>query len=187
MISWAGGSSSCKHRRVRPRPLASLKTGIMIETSGTTQMERNNLAFYDRQAAQWWDETATIFPLSKLNPLRFQFFDRYVPDWHGLQVLDVGCGGGYTCEFLAQRGAVVTGLDQSAACIATAQQHARQMVLARRSSCRLQAIASISSPVSMCWSMCRVCPPPLWKLAVCSNLVAYFCSTPSTALGSLAC
>ncbi|MGF1459707.1 MAG: bifunctional 2-polyprenyl-6-hydroxyphenol methylase/3-demethylubiquinol 3-O-methyltransferase UbiG [Leptolyngbyaceae cyanobacterium] len=89
-------------------------------------MPRNNLAFYDQQAAQWWQETATIFPLSRLNPLRFQYFDRFVPDWQRLTVLDVGCGGGYTCEFLAQRGAIVTGLDQSAACIYAAKAHARQ-------------------------------------------------------------
>jgi 2-polyprenyl-6-hydroxyphenyl methylase/3-demethylubiquinone-9 3-methyltransferase len=87
-------------------------------------MQRNNLAFYDQQAPQWWNETATIFPLSKLNPLRFQYFDQFVSDWRGLQVLDVGCGGGYTCEFLAQRGAIVTGIDPSTACIEAAQAHA---------------------------------------------------------------
>lgn len=87
-------------------------------------MERNNLAFYDQQAGQWWNETATIFPLSKLNPLRFQYFDRIIPNWQGLKVLDVGCGGGYTCEFLAQRGAKVTGIDPSAACIEAAKSHA---------------------------------------------------------------
>ncbi|MEM9808525.1 MAG: bifunctional 2-polyprenyl-6-hydroxyphenol methylase/3-demethylubiquinol 3-O-methyltransferase UbiG, partial [Cyanobacteria bacterium P01_D01_bin.56] len=92
-------------------------------------MERNNLAFYDQQATQWWSETATIFPLSKLNPLRFEYFDRVIPDWQGLKVLDVGCGGGYTCEFLAQRGAVVTGIDQSAACIEVAKDHSKQMGL----------------------------------------------------------
>lgn len=88
-------------------------------------MQRNNLAFYDQQATQWWDETATIFPLSKLNPLRFQYFDRFVSSWSGLKVLDIGCGGGYTCEFLAKRNAVVTGLDQSQACIEAAIAHAK--------------------------------------------------------------
>ncbi|MEA5466596.1 bifunctional 2-polyprenyl-6-hydroxyphenol methylase/3-demethylubiquinol 3-O-methyltransferase UbiG [Leptothoe sp. PORK10 BA2] len=92
-------------------------------------MERNNLAFYDQQAAQWWSETATIFPLSKMNPLRFEYFDRAIPEWDGLRVLDVGCGGGYTCEFLAQRGAVVTGIDQSAACIQVAKDHGAAMGL----------------------------------------------------------
>lgn len=92
-------------------------------------MERNNLAFYDQQAVQWWSETATIFPLSKLNPLRFEYFDRFIPNWQGLKVLDVGCGGGYTCEFLAQRGARVTGMDPSAACIEVAKSHAEEMGL----------------------------------------------------------
>lgn len=92
-------------------------------------MERNNLAFYDQQAVQWWSETATIFPLSKLNLLRFEYFDRFIPNWQGLRVLDVGCGGGYTCEFLAQRGARVTGMDPSAACIEVAKSHAEEMGL----------------------------------------------------------
>lgn len=87
---------------------------------------RNDLAFYDQQAARWWDETAPIYPLNFLNPLRFQYFDRHVPRWQGLHVLDVGCGGGYTCEFLARRGAQVTGVDQSWACIQAAQAHAQQ-------------------------------------------------------------
>ncbi|NEQ50699.1 MAG: 3-demethylubiquinone-9 3-O-methyltransferase [Leptolyngbya sp. SIO3F4] len=92
-------------------------------------MERNNLAFYDQQAAQWWSETATIFALNKLNPLRFEYFDRVISDWRGLKVLDVGCGGGYTCEFLAHRGAIVTGIDQSAACIEAAKEHSAAMGL----------------------------------------------------------
>ncbi|MBD2111012.1 MULTISPECIES: bifunctional 2-polyprenyl-6-hydroxyphenol methylase/3-demethylubiquinol 3-O-methyltransferase UbiG [Cyanophyceae] len=86
--------------------------------------QRNNLAFYDQQAARWWDETATIAPLNRLNPLRFEYFDRVIPHWKGLRVLDVGCGGGFTCEFLAHQGAQVWGLDQSASCIAAAQAHA---------------------------------------------------------------
>jgi 2-polyprenyl-6-hydroxyphenyl methylase/3-demethylubiquinone-9 3-methyltransferase len=123
-------------------------------------MQRNNLAFYDQQAAQWWDEAATVYPLRRLNPLRFQYFDRYISKgwhggnefeawelsshdsnslpvetqdrstWAGLSVLDVGCGGGYTCEFLTQRGATVWGIDQSAACIEAARAHAQAENLA---------------------------------------------------------
>jgi 2-polyprenyl-6-hydroxyphenyl methylase/3-demethylubiquinone-9 3-methyltransferase len=89
-------------------------------------MIRNNLAFYDQQAPHWWDEQATIAPLKRLNPLRFEYFDRVVPGWAGLTVLDVGCGGGFTCEFLARRGAQVWGIDLSAACINVAKIHAAQ-------------------------------------------------------------
>ena len=87
-------------------------------------MKRNNLSYYDQWATEWWKEGATVAPLNRLNPLRFQFFDRYIQDWHSLNVLDVGCGGGFTCEFLASRGAQVTGVDQSAACVQAASQHA---------------------------------------------------------------
>ncbi len=88
-------------------------------------MKKNDLEFYDRSADEWWDQTSKIFALSYLNRPRFQFFDRYLPDWRDMKVLDVGCGGGFTCEFLAERGAIVAGLDQSHKCIVAAQAHAR--------------------------------------------------------------
>ena len=92
-------------------------------------MIRNNLFFYDQQAAEWWQADATIAPLNRLNPLRFQYFDQLIPDWRRLKVLDVGCGGGFTCEFLAQRGAEVWGTDQSSACIEAAETHAHESKL----------------------------------------------------------
>ncbi len=92
-------------------------------------MQRNNLFYYDQWAHQWWQDSATVAPLNRLNPLRFQFFDQYVPTWEGLKVLDVGCGGGFTCEFLAARGAHVVGIDQSASCIEAAKQHAAEVKL----------------------------------------------------------
>ena len=86
--------------------------------------QANDLAFYDLSADQWWSETAKIYALHHLNAPRFAYFDRYISNWQGLSVLDVGCGGGFSCEFLAQRGAIVSGIDQSRNCIAKAQEHA---------------------------------------------------------------
>jgi 2-polyprenyl-6-hydroxyphenyl methylase/3-demethylubiquinone-9 3-methyltransferase len=87
-------------------------------------VKKNDLEFYDRSAARWWQPDAKIYALHHLNPLRFQYFDRYLTNWQGLKVLDVGCGGGFSGEFLAARGAQVFGIDQSQSCITAAKAHA---------------------------------------------------------------
>lgn len=87
-------------------------------------MKKNDLEFYDRNASQWWQTNAKIYALYHLNPPRFRFFDRYISNWQGLKVLDVGCGGGFSCEFMAARGVCVSGVDQSQKCIDVAIQHA---------------------------------------------------------------
>jgi 2-polyprenyl-6-hydroxyphenyl methylase / 3-demethylubiquinone-9 3-methyltransferase len=81
---------------------------------------------YEEQARTWWAEGSKMTALRSFNPPRFEFFDRYVPTWDGVRVLDVGCGGGFTAEFLASRGASMVGIDPSAALIDTAREHARQ-------------------------------------------------------------
>ncbi len=91
---------------------------------------KNDLDFYNREAKRWWDSTAEIHTLNQMNPIRFQYFDTIISNWSGVRVLDVGCGGGYTCEYLARRGAIATGIDQSAPCIEAAQRHAHDECLA---------------------------------------------------------
>jgi 2-polyprenyl-6-hydroxyphenyl methylase/3-demethylubiquinone-9 3-methyltransferase len=86
----------------------------------------NDLDLYDREAGNWWVPGSALSVLQSMNPPRFEFFDRFVQDWNGKKVLDVGCGGGFTCEFMARRGAQVTGIDRSALSIAAAAEHARQ-------------------------------------------------------------
>lgn len=88
-------------------------------------MKKNDLEFYDLSAESWWSPQAKIFALYHLNLPRFDFFCRYVSQWQDLKVLDVGCGGGFTCEFMAQKGAIVSGIDQSQKCIIKAQEHSR--------------------------------------------------------------
>ena len=86
--------------------------------------KRNDLQFYDQSAECWWHPDTKIYALHSLNAPRFSYFDRFIHNWQGCKVLDVGCGGGFSCEFLAARGAVVSGVDQSQACIDAARTHA---------------------------------------------------------------
>lgn len=86
-------------------------------------MKRNDLEFYDLSANQWWDKNSKIYALYYLNQPRFQFFNRYISQWQGLKVLDVGCGGGFSCEFMAKKGTITYGIDSSVKCIEAAQRH----------------------------------------------------------------
>ncbi len=78
------------------------------------------------QAEDWWDGPVRgLRQLRKLVPARFAYFDRIVPDWRGLDVLDLGCGGGFMAEPLARRGAAVIGVDPCPQAVAAAARHAR--------------------------------------------------------------
>lgn len=86
----------------------------------------NNLDQYNKFGTSWWQKDGPFYVLNSMNQPRFEFFDRYISDWKGLKVLDVGCGGGFTCEFMAKRGAQVSGVDISDVSIATAKSHAAE-------------------------------------------------------------
>jgi 2-polyprenyl-6-hydroxyphenyl methylase/3-demethylubiquinone-9 3-methyltransferase len=89
-------------------------------------MKRNDLEYYDLNADKWWKEGEALYLSNHLNKSRFEFFESYVPNWKGIKVLDIGCGGGLACEFLAKRGANVSGIDLSLNSIKAAQEHAKK-------------------------------------------------------------
>lgn len=85
---------------------------------------RNNLAIYDEVAASWWsDDIRWVRTLKNLVPGRLAWFDRHA-DWAGKTVLDLGCAGGFMAEALAEKGAIVTGIDPAAQAIDAARAHA---------------------------------------------------------------
>ena len=61
-------------------------------------------------ADQWWDPNGKFKPLHLINPLRTSYIEKKV-DIRGLEILDIGCGGGILSELLSRKGANVTAID----------------------------------------------------------------------------
>ena len=93
------------------------------------------VARFSAQAAHWWDPNGPFRPLHNFNPARLAYIrDRLCSHYrrdarapvplHGLQLLDIGCGGGLVCEPMRRLGAAVIGADASGANIGAASAHA---------------------------------------------------------------
>ncbi len=80
---------------------------------------------FNQLAHKWWDPNGEFRPLHEINPLRLNYIEERAP-LYGLNVLDVGCGGGILSEGMAFRGARVTGIDLAADALQVARDHAAQ-------------------------------------------------------------
>lgn len=81
---------------------------------------RNDLTIYDDVADQWWsDDVRWVRTLKNMVPARLKWFEKRVA-WAGLDVLDLGCAGGFMAEAIAEKGAKVTGIDPAAKAVAAA-------------------------------------------------------------------
>lgn len=66
-------------------------------------MKRNDQQIYWDYAQTWWDRAQRFRLLADLVPPRMAYFDRLISHWQGVNVLDLGCGGGFMAEALARR------------------------------------------------------------------------------------
>lgn len=89
----------------------------------THNVDQQELAKFGSLAARWWDPESEFKPLHDINPLRLNYIDQHVDGLAGKTVLDVGCGGGILSESMAQRQAIVTGIDMSEAPLNVAKLH----------------------------------------------------------------
>ncbi|WP_432767440.1 bifunctional 2-polyprenyl-6-hydroxyphenol methylase/3-demethylubiquinol 3-O-methyltransferase UbiG [Roseateles cavernae] len=83
------------------------------------------LAKFGELAHRWWDPDSEFKPLHQINPLRLGWIDSLCP-LAGLDVLDVGCGGGILTDSMARKGARVLGIDLSTKPLKVAQLHAME-------------------------------------------------------------
>ena len=101
-----------------------------------TSIDPAEVERFSRIAAEWWDPHGKFAPLHKFNPVRLayirdQALARFGRDgaarrpFEGLDLLDIGCGGGLLSEPMARLGFNVTGVDASERNIKTASLHAQ--------------------------------------------------------------
>ncbi|MCE2593436.1 bifunctional 2-polyprenyl-6-hydroxyphenol methylase/3-demethylubiquinol 3-O-methyltransferase UbiG [Motilimonas cestriensis] len=98
------------------------------------------IARFDQLAESWWDPGGQYKTALEFNRARVEYFIAQICTFYGrdpndshplqgLNILDVGCGGGLVCEPLARAGANVVGIDVSEVSIEVAKRHALQSQL----------------------------------------------------------
>ena len=85
-------------------------------------VDRQEILKFEELASRWWDRDSEFKPLHDINPLRTNWIDQRAKVAEKT-LLDVGCGGGILCEGMAQRGALVTGIDMGEAPLAVGNLH----------------------------------------------------------------
>jgi len=91
-------------------------------TNQKINIDAEEIAKFEALASRWWDTESEFKSLHEINPLRTNFIDLRSPV-AGQALIDIGCGGGILSEAMAQRGALVTGIDMGEAPLSVAKIH----------------------------------------------------------------
>ena len=102
-------------------------------------LDKKEIEKFSKIAEEWWNPTGKFKPLHKFNPIRIKYIkDNLINDFNlknkknplrGLNILDIGCGGGLLSEPMARLGANVTGIDPLLRNIEVAKHHLKKSKL----------------------------------------------------------
>jgi 2-polyprenyl-6-hydroxyphenyl methylase / 3-demethylubiquinone-9 3-methyltransferase len=113
----------------------------MANARERSTVDEAEVARFAALADDWWNPRGQMAPLHKFNPVRIAFIrdracahfgrdPKALDSLKGLDILDVGCGGGVLAEPLARLGGRVVGIDPAEENVAAARLHAEQSGLA---------------------------------------------------------
>jgi len=102
-----------------------------------TTVDKTEIEKFSKLAKDWWNPNGKFKPLHLFNPARIKFVkDKLISHFKlhlngekplkGLEILDIGCGGGLLCEPLSKLGARITGIDPSNDNIEVAKLHSKE-------------------------------------------------------------
>ena len=109
-----------------------------MKKAHNTTIDVDEIRHFDKMATDWWDEDGAFRALHRLTPTRINYICQQVARFRpnikdaplcGLNILDIGCGGGLLAEPLTRLGAQVTAIDMSTPAIKIAKDHAEKMRL----------------------------------------------------------
>ena len=99
-------------------------------------INKKEIEKFSNMAAEWWDPEGKFKPLHKFNPIRIKYIkENIIKEFQlknkknplsGINILDIGCGGGLLSEPMCRLGANVTAIDASNKNIAIANLHAKK-------------------------------------------------------------
>lgn len=129
---------------------------------------------FNKAANDWWDEKGQFKTLHRINPIRTKYIDEQA-FLNNKKAVDVGCGGGLLTESMAQKGAVVTGIDISPQLINIAKLHQYESQLTIRyevtTAENLATKESEQFDVVTCLEMLEHVPDPFSVIHACAKLV----------------
>ena len=104
-----------------------------------TTIDSKEINKFDKLANEWWDTSGKFKILHTINPLRISYIkslilaqqrwmsnDNNLKPFKGINILDIGCGGGLISVPMANLGASVTGVDASNKNIKIAKNYAQK-------------------------------------------------------------
>ena len=111
------------------------KSSLSQPVTSNPTLKPEEVAKFDTLAKEWWDENGKMKSALAFNQARFAYIKSQIANHFsrdeqqsaplsGLNILDVGSGGGLLSEPLAQAGADVLGIDASAVSVEVAKRHA---------------------------------------------------------------
>ena len=101
-----------------------------------SSVNKKEIEKFSKMATEWWDPNGKFKPLHKFNPIRIKYIKENIiqnfklknnnTPLKGVNILDIGCGGGLLSEPMCRLGANVTGIDASMKNINIAKIHAKK-------------------------------------------------------------
>ena len=101
-----------------------------------SSVNKKEIEKFSNMADEWWDPHGKFKPLHKFNPIRIKYIKENIirqfkiknknKPLSGINILDIGCGGGLLSEPMCRLGANVTGIDASTKNVKISKLHAKK-------------------------------------------------------------